>query len=143
MSDRRKFIKDSCTACVGLLAMTSMASLLSSCTSLTVYSTKVENGILTIPLTSFLPEEKMIIIRSKALTYDILLVRGEAGDHKAFLMKCSHQDNILVANNKGLTCNLHGSTFDLNGQATKGPATKPIQKLKTTEANDNILIYFS
>ena len=143
MADRRKFIKDSCTTCVGLLAFSSLASLLSSCSALPVYSTSVNDNIIRIPLDSILPDEKMKIIRSKTLAYDILLVLKEDKKHISLLMRCTHQDNILVATQKGMTCNLHGSTFNLNGDVTKGPASRPLQKLKTIEENQHITIYLS
>lgn len=140
MSTRRTFIKKSCTACVGLLAATSLASLLNSCASLPVYSTMVENNVIRVPLESIGPEEKMKIVRSKSLAYDVLLIIKDDKMHKSFLMKCTHQDNVLVANSNGLTCNLHGSTFNLNGKATKGPATRPLISLQTTEENNFIII---
>jgi len=143
MTDRRKFIKDSCTACVGMLAFSSLASLLSSCASIPVYSTSVRDNLIQIPLTSILPDEKMKIIRSKTLAYDILLILKEDKNHISFLMKCTHQDNILVATNKGFTCNLHGSNFNLNGDVLNGPASRPLKKLKTIEEENSINIYLS
>lgn len=143
MSLRRKFIKDSCTACLGFMAFSSVASLLSSCASLRVYSATIQNDLLQIPLESIHPEEKMKIIRSKTLAYDVLLILKEDKMHKAFLMKCSHQDNILVANKNGMSCNLHGSTFDLNGNVITGPASKPLQNLKTETNSESITIYLS
>lgn len=141
MSDRRKFIKDSCTACVGLLAFTSLSSLLSSCASLPVYSATVTNNLIQVPLESILPDEQMKIIRSKSLAYDILLVLKKDKKHLSFLMKCTHQDNILVATKQGMVCNLHGSHFDLNGDVKNGPASKPLLRLKTIEENNYINIY--
>jgi len=140
MIDRRKFVKDTCTACIGIIASGSIASLLSSCSSLAVYTTTVNNNILKVPLESILPGEKMKIIRSKTLDYDVLLVIGQDKSYKSFLMRCTHQDNILVANKNGLTCNLHGSTYNLNGEVTKGPSSKPLELLKTVEEDDFILI---
>ena len=123
--------------------MTSIASLLSSCAALPVYNAAVQGDFIQVPLASILPNEKMKIIRSKTLTYDILLVLKENKMHKAFLMKCSHQDSILVANNSGMNCNSHGSMFNLEGQVTKGPASRPLQLLKTTEENNFITIWLS
>ncbi len=141
MSDRRKFIKDSCTVCAGMLAFTAIASLLSSCAALPVYSTTVKDNLIQVPLESILPDEQMKIIRSKSLAYDILLVLKQDKKHISFLMKCTHQDNILVATKQGMVCNLHGSHFDLNGDVKIGPASKPLKRLKTIEENNFINIY--
>ena len=126
-----------------MLAFSSLASLLSSCASIPVYSTSVRDNLIQIPLTSILPDEKMKIIRSKTLAYDILLILKEDKNHISFLMKCTHQDNILVATNKGFTCNLHGSNFNLNGDVLNGTASRPLKKLKTIEEENSINIYLS
>ncbi|HNQ61673.1 MAG TPA: Rieske (2Fe-2S) protein [Bacteroidia bacterium] len=140
MHTRRKFVKESCTACLAILAGSSIASLLSSCSSLSVFTTSIENNVLKVPKDNILPEETMKIIRSKSLGYDVLLILGLNKTHKAFLMRCTHQDNILVANKNGLSCNLHGTQYDLNGMVTRGPASKPLELLKVSEENNLILI---
>lgn len=120
-----------------------MASILSSCASVNVYSTSVENNLIQVPLDSFSIEEKMKIIRSKSLANDILLIRTEQQIYKAILMKCTHQDNILVLSNKRLTCNMHGSNFDLNGNALNGPASRPLKQFKVIQEANFINIYMS
>ncbi len=126
---------------MGIVAFSTLGSLLSGCASLPVFETSVDNKIITVPRSGFSLNVRMQIIRSEKLDYDILLVLNEANTPLALKMRCSHFDNILTANNKGLACNLHGSTFNLEGNVTKGPASRPLIRFKTTEENDSILIH--
>ncbi len=127
--------------CLGLLTAASAATLLEGCTSLPLYKTVAQNDQLTIPKSSILPGEKLKLIRCETIDYDVLLVIAEDKNHQALLMKCTHADNILIANLNGLSCNLHGSTFNLKGEVTNGPANYPLQKFKTNEDENNINIF--
>jgi Rieske Fe-S protein len=58
--------------------------------------------------------ENYIIIRSK-------------GNFKVLSSRCTHLGcRINEAINDQLICPCHGSSYDLNGNAVKGPATKPL-----------------
>ena len=84
----------------------------------------------------------MKIIQTGTLPYDILLViDGER--YIALWLKCTHVGNPLTVNRTRLTCNLHGSTFDLRGRVTKGPATESLQRFKTGKDDKYINIYLS
>lgn len=143
MSNRRQFIKDSCTFCIYAVGAVSFSSLLSRCASLPVYKATTVNNIVSIPVASILPNEKIKIIRTDKLEYDILLVTNEDKSYHALLMQCTHQDNPLVATSGGLSCNMHGSTFNLNGEVTKGPAARALKQFGVTEENNNINIHLS
>lgn len=95
---------------------------------------------MTVPLSSFTEKNKMVIVRSGELEFDILVVKS-ANAYHALQMKCSHQDNPLTANASGLFCSAHGSTFDLEGNVTKEPALKPLKKYKTEWNASSVLIH--
>ncbi|NOY51134.1 MAG: Rieske (2Fe-2S) protein [Chlorobi bacterium] len=62
--------------------------------------------------------ENYIIIRSK-------------GNFKVLSSRCTHLGcRINEAINDQLICPCHGSSYDLNGNATKGPATRPLATKK-------------
>lgn len=135
---RRDFIEKSCLAC--LVAGTGFSLLsLSSCTSTQIISTSSEKGLLKVDKASFKAESKAVIIRTKELEYDVLLLKSDAG-YKAFYLQCSHQNNPVNYNSSGIVCNTHGSRFDLNGTPTVGPADKPLKSFITTIENDSISI---
>lgn len=141
MTHRRDFLKNTCTLCLGMVTVASTSILLEGCTSLPLFKATAIDGEIQIPKSSFLPDEKMKMIRCESLDYDILLVLQDDKNHQALLMKCTHADNILIANLNGLSCNLHGSTFNLKGEVTNGPANFPLQKFRTTENMNHINIH--
>lgn len=141
MMNRRKFLKQSCSLCVAVAAAGSAGVLLSGCSAIPVISAKTENNKIAVPKTSFAEGEKLKLIRTNSLDFDILLVRKTADDYAALLMRCTHADNILIANSGGLSCNLHGSTFDLEGKVTLGPATQNLVRYTTRTDAQTIFIH--
>src|SRR6218665_3569464 len=140
MQDRREFLKQSCTFCIGLVGLGTLATQLSSCASLPVLRTDASNGQLNVPLTSFTDKSKVVIVRNAQLEYDIALVKNSDTDYSALQMKCTHQDNALTVTQSGLYCASHGSSFDLHGNVTQEPALAPLKKYKTEITNSSILI---
>src|SRR5436190_20532489 len=143
MVTRRKFVRDSCSACLGLLAVASGAAVLSGCAGISEIDASVHNNTIVVPLASIAKGEKIKLIRVAKLSYDILLVLGENKDHRALEMRCTHADNILTASNSGLYCTFHGSAFNLRGEVINGPAIRPLKNFRTTEEDNRIVIYLS
>ncbi len=143
MNDRRRFIRDSCQACLGIAALSVIPFLFNSCTPISLINLETDSDRIFVPLESFLPDENLKIIRSKELDYDILLVRRTNGENSALLMKCTHMDNILSANKNGLTCTMHGSRFSLKGEALNGPAVESLRTFKVLEESNQLIIYLS
>ncbi|MBL0744084.1 ubiquinol-cytochrome c reductase iron-sulfur subunit [Chryseolinea lacunae] len=139
MKTRREFLKDTCTTCLGTVALGFTFSQLSSCSSLPVFKANLEQKTVTVPLTSF-AESNLVIVRDMQVQFDILLVKKSAEEYNALHMKCSHRDNPVSATKSGLYCPEHGSTFDLDGNVTKEPAPLPLKKFKTTLSDQNITI---
>ena len=138
--ERRNFIKNTCKACLGVACSATVLTMLESCASLPVYKTKPENGVMVVPIEQF-AQTNMVLARTSQLDYDVLVMKREDGTYKALYMRCSHQDQPLNATNTGLYCTTHGSTFDLDGNVTKEPASKPIRSFKTTADNQFVNIY--
>src|SRR5688572_13387788 len=109
---RRKFIKLSCAHCIGTAFYATFVASLSSCSSsLPVVRAQNEQQQLKVPEASF-NAGNMIIVRHKQLEYDVLLIKNSEQHYTALQMKCTHQDNSLVATKNGLFCTAHGSSFD-------------------------------
>lgn len=137
MKTRREFLKDTCTACLGTAFLGFTFSQLTSCSSLPIYKTNLNQKTVNVPLTNF-AESNVVIVRDLQVPYDILLVKKSDQQYNAIYMKCSHQENPVTATKTGLYCSSHGSTFDLDGNVTKEPAAFPLKKFKT-EILDNQL----
>ena len=113
---------------------------LSSCSpALPTYKTTFKGNVLNVPVTSF-GESNLLIVRDMQVEFDILLVKKSAAEYNAIYMKCSHRSNPVSATATGIYCPSHGSTFDLDGNVLKEPATAPLQKFPAQLNNDLITI---
>ncbi len=125
--ERRDFLKKGCVACVAL-GSGIVSSTLSSCNTLPIIRTDVESDRIFFDPALFTDEVSSILLRTKKLEYDVLVIKGEDSGYRAVYMNCTHNHFALSSNKKQIFCNSHGAEFDFDGNVLKGPATK---KLKT------------
>ncbi len=139
--ERREFIKNACVSC-GVISLMSTfpLTLLQSCTSLPMLRTSSADKNIVINKTKLAPEKNLFVLRNDDLQYDVLLVKNKDNTYYALYMQCTHQDNPVTANDKGLNCSIHGSTFDLEGKVTNGPATHELKRYTVTETTENLTI---
>lgn len=137
---RRDFIKSTCVTCAGVLGGSALLSMLNSCAPLPVIKTSSKDKTLLIPESSFVDHQNLLIIKNSNFEFDILLVKKKDNTYNALYMQCSHENQPLSATKSGLFCSSHGSAFNLEGEVTVQPATKPLKKFKTRIENNNILI---
>lgn len=142
--DRRKFIKNSCTAC---LSATALAGVISSCTSTKYISGKLGKDGLTVDVNEFVVRQNgkqswrsYIIIRNEALQYPICVYRLNEKDYSALWMRCTHQGAELQASGDYLQCTAHGSEFDNKGTVKNGPADRNLRNFPVTVSNDQLFI---
>jgi Rieske Fe-S protein len=138
---RRAFIKSSCNLCL-LGTAGYFLSQLAACSpaSYSVFKTEVINDEIKVPLTNF-TQSSVQFVRPKGWYYDIAVQKNGDNQYEALLMKCTHQDNQLTPTGSGYTCSLHGSQFDKEGHATKGPAEQPLKTYRTSISKDQLTIY--
>lgn len=60
---------------------------------------------------------------------DIWVFRTSTGGYAALSASCTHQCCLVSFTGTGFYCSCHGSTFDLSGNRTGGPAMKPLPSL--------------
>ena len=118
-------------------------TLLQSCASLPMVRTSSENNSIVIKKNKLANEKKLFVLRNDDLQYDVLLVKNPDNTYYALYMQCTHNDNPVQANDKGLFCTAHGSTFDLEGKVTNGPAVRELKKYTVTENADNLTIHIN
>ena len=115
---------------------------LTSCSSLPVYKTEIENSTLKVPLSLF-TENTFRIIRPENFDYDIAVQKQKDGSYNALLLRCTHAANQLTYTGSGYSCNLHGSKFDATGAVTRGPAEHSLKKFPTRFSKDVVVIFLS
>jgi Rieske Fe-S protein len=138
--DRRKFVKQSCTACLAVSAGMVIGSL-SSCATLPAYKTTIADHKVIVPVDLF-ANSNFQLIQPKNLYYNIGLRKEADGTYTALLLRCTHADNQLVpsGNGNGFTCNLHGSKFNQEGAVTNGPAERGLKRYPTQVVSNQIII---
>jgi len=140
---RKKFIKTGCTVCLGAMAGISFLSLLEGCATGKIIKQEAIENKLTVSTTDFEENKSFIIIRTKSLSYDILVHRNADQTYTALYMQCTHYDNPVFANNKEIFCPSHGSIFDFTGKVLKEPATTNLKQYKTEVSGTSISIYLT
>ena len=142
--DRREFIKNSCTACLSLTVLSSLAV---SCSATKYVSgVIVEDGI-NVSKNDFAVKQKggtayssFIIVRNEALQYPICIYRFNEDEYSALWMKCTHQGAELQASGDVLQCSAHGSEFNNRGGVRNGPAGTSLKSFPVTVTNNEIFI---
>ena len=125
--------------CGALALAGGVSSMLTSCSTLTVYKTGAKDQIVLVPLAEMNAIDKKII-RVTNLEYDLLLVKKSDSLYKALVLKCSHQDWLLSAGAKSINCTAHGSIFDFDGRVLNGPASLPLSEFPAVVMNSHIQI---
>jgi len=141
--ERRDFIKSGCGYCAGLAAFGVLGSLLEGCApSDLIYKTQRQDGVISVPLSN-MEGKKYLVVREPQLEYDLLLVRNNETEFHTMAMQCTHRQAALVVTSTGLTCNEHGSRFDLDGKVIQDPATRPLKRYTTELREKNVIIRLS
>ena len=142
--DRRKFIKNSCAAC---LSATALAGMLSSCQATRYISGALGKDGLSIDANEFISKQKgklvyrsFIIVRNEALQYPLCVYRFSENEYAALWMRCTHQGTELQASGDRLQCPAHGSEFDNKGTVKTGPAEKSLRTFPVTFTNNQLFI---
>lgn len=140
--NRRKFLTDTCGAC---LAMAGLSTALSSCSTSHYLTGVLGNDRLIIDKKEFRYKEKtsyrsFIIVRNDALQYPICVYRFGEDNYAALWMRCSHQGAELQVSGNYLQCPAHGSEFSNHGRVTNGPADKDLRTFPITIDNNQLFI---
>ena len=136
--ERRHFIKQSCTVCMGLMAGVSVITLMDACATGKIVKSEAVNNQISVNVSEFKPEQSFVLVRASTLNFDILLHKDSDTSYTALLMQCTHYDNPVFANNKEIFCPSHGSKFDFSGKVLKEPATQNLKTYKT-ELNNSVI----
>ncbi len=135
---RREFIKNSCALCAGVLGISAILPALEGCAPLNYLDVPVVNGSIKVAKSAFNQTTNLVILKNEQFDYTIAVVKKE--NIRAFELKCTHQPNPLIATNTGFYCNLHGSSFNLDGKVTNPPASANLNEFKILEEEDQYIV---
>ncbi len=124
---RRDFLALSGTAVVGVALV--------GCATTAVYHLPASAGKALVKLQEY-PELAqvggMIQLRIANFSDPVILVRQNEHHYLALSAVCTHLRCFVRPSKQFLLCPCHGSTFDLEGHAVRGPAEKPLQRFGVT-----------
>ncbi|MCG9911309.1 MAG: Rieske 2Fe-2S domain-containing protein [Flavobacteriales bacterium] len=146
--ERRDFLAKACLMCgAGMVAVAAVSSLKSCKTAESAGEASAEalqvlNGKINIPVAE-MASSRLKSFKIKGLSNNLLIVKNGESDYKSYLMKCTHAGAKLYADGETIICNLHGSNFNLEGKATKGPAKDPLISYPVSVNGDKLVISVS
>jgi Rieske Fe-S protein len=70
----------------------------------------------------------------------VIVAQPTQGEIVAFSAICTHMGCEVKPDGEQITCPCHGSTYDLKGSNTGGPAPKPLPKVDVTVEGDDVLL---
>lgn len=135
---RRTFFSTSGKIAVNAVIAPLLIELLYGCTSIPEIRSTIHDGVVSIPTSAFNQDEgghSVIIVRVSSLSHAIAVVKENGAPYTAYYTMCTHKHCSLDTDPDGFTCPCHGSTFDLKGRVTQGPAKTSLTGLPVTEAN--------
>ena len=142
--DRRKFIKNSCAAC---LSATVIGTAISSCAATRYISGTLGKDGLLVDANEFVTKQNgktiyrsFIIVRNDALQYPVCVYRFSDNEYSALWMRCTHQGTELQASGDRLQCTAHGSEFDNKGSVKTGPADRSLRNFPVNVSNNQLFI---
>ena len=130
---RRDFLKVCGQGLVGVAIIGFVAPIINSCSSPTDPGANVAEFNITVDVSSMALDNTAIRTQTPD-GYGLLVVRHTSTSYGTLLLVCTHEScsNGIVQASAVLTCNCHGSEFDLSGGVTKGPASTNLKTYSTT-----------
>lgn len=96
-------------------------------------SLPVRRTVLVSVLKSDIPPQGALVYRDQRLA----LLRDGSGFY-ALSLVCTHLGCTVTVSSGRLSCPCHGSEFDRQGEVLKGPADKPLLRLKVEERDGKV-----
>ncbi len=122
---RRRFLVQLATG-TGLVA-----GGLSACAAATTIRARLIEDRIVLPhneLEEKLRGDPVVLVTAEGLPEAILLIRMEGGSYRALGARCTHLGCQVRPGKHALKCPCHGSVFDLEGKAIRGPAKRPLSR---------------
>lgn len=140
--NRRKFIAQSCSAC---LSATAFAALLPACQPTQYVGGTLDKNGLILQKDDFKVGTKgsyssFIVVRNESLLFPICVYRFSDKDYSAIWLKCAHQGAEVNVVGNLLQCPAHGSEYDNRGRVTNGPAARNLRTFPVVVRQNDIFI---
>ena len=114
---------------------------LSACATTATYRTAIREGRISIEFEN-VPEPAKpggrIFVAAPGLDVPVVLINLDGTSFRALSAVCTHLGCNVRPSGRFLQCPCHGSTYDLEGRVTRGPAERPLRVFETQTYNDRV-----
>ncbi len=124
LQSRRNFIKVCSKVLAGVTVIGFVAPIINSCSNPTGPGSQVAPFNISVDVSS-LTQNNQALRTSTPDSNSLLIVRQSAASYITLLLICPHAlcgGSTMIQSGGTIYCSCHGSTFDLSGQVTQGPA---------------------
>jgi len=132
-NERRDFLKKFGSGLAGITIVGSLAPFLEACSNATSASSDTSGSTMTVNVSS-LTADNMGVAASSPGGRPLLIIRLGATTYETLVMICKHEGCTppnMVLDTATITCNCHGSQYDITGKVTRGPAKQNLDSLAT------------
>lgn len=141
--ERRSFLYTTCKAVAGVALATSLQHILSGCTTVPHHTMHEQNGVIEFPLSVFgtlSNPTPVVVVTTAGVKHAIAVIQDGSQQVHALYTMCTHKHCPLDVEDDGFVCSCHGSSFDLQGRVTNGPATEALMSLPVVLTQSTCLI---
>ena len=117
---------------------------LSSCATAANFRTRLAEDRVVLPraeLDEKLRTDEVVLVTADGLPESIILIRLDEDTYRALGSQCTHMGCEVRPGKHALSCPCHGSVFDLEGTAIRGPAQSPLSRYPVeVEGSDLVIV---
>ena len=140
--DRRTFIKQTCTTCIGGAVA---ATMINACSPTKYINGRLNENGLIVDKDQFKVGtngsfSRFIVVRNESLLFPICIFRFSDQEYSAIWLKCAHQGAEVNVVGDMLQCPAHGSEYDNKGNVTNGPATSNLRTFPVEVSKNELFI---
>lgn len=140
---RRTFLINSGTLLTLGAAAIPTLQVLTGCTSINEIQVREERGRIRVPLSAFGNTDNVapvVLALVNGYKHPVAIIMSNNNSVHALYAMCTHKHCPLDVDSTGFSCNCHGSTFDLTGSVTNGPAKDPLTILPVTKDGEFLVV---
>lgn len=120
-----------------------VASGLSACATAANFRTRLAENRVVLPraeLDEKLRADDVVLVTAEGLPESIILIRVDGDAYRALGSRCTHLGCEVRPGKHALSCPCHGSVFDLEGKAIRGPAESPLSRYAVDKEGTDLVI---
>lgn len=138
---RKEFLEQTASMAVMGLGASTLAGMLTSCTSVRYVSGTESASAVSVPLAEFAETAFVVVRKGGKLSAPVYCCKHADGTFSALVMKCTHKGCEVRPAGDLLICPCHGSEFSNTGKVLSPPALENLQAFRTSTDATSVTIH--